>query len=96
MSTGRNDPCPCGSGKKYKQCCLKTGDPKEKARRRLFLILAAVVLAAAVACGMLVSRDVGILVGGVGLAGVAVALWLSAPPPKSSGGADPGAINFGR
>ena len=23
---GRNDPCPCGSGKKYKQCCLKTVD----------------------------------------------------------------------
>jgi len=22
--TGRNDPCPCGSGKKYKQCCLET------------------------------------------------------------------------
>ena len=22
---GRNDPCPCGSGKKYKNCCLKTG-----------------------------------------------------------------------
>ena len=21
--TGRNDPCPCGSGKKYKRCCLK-------------------------------------------------------------------------
>jgi preprotein translocase subunit SecA len=21
---GRNDPCPCGSGKKYKQCCGKT------------------------------------------------------------------------
>ena len=20
--TGRNDPCPCGSGKKYKQCCV--------------------------------------------------------------------------
>jgi len=20
---GRNDPCPCGSGKKYKHCCLK-------------------------------------------------------------------------
>lgn len=20
---GRNDPCPCGSGKKFKQCCLK-------------------------------------------------------------------------
>ncbi len=21
----RNDPCPCGSGKKYKQCCGKQG-----------------------------------------------------------------------
>jgi predicted O-linked N-acetylglucosamine transferase (SPINDLY family) len=21
-TTGRNDPCPCGSGRKYKQCCL--------------------------------------------------------------------------
>ncbi|MDQ3419730.1 MAG: SEC-C metal-binding domain-containing protein [Acidobacteriota bacterium] len=20
--TGRNDPCPCGSGQKYKRCCL--------------------------------------------------------------------------
>jgi len=19
---GRNDPCPCGSGKKYKNCCM--------------------------------------------------------------------------
>ena len=26
---GRNDPCPCGSGKKYKNCCLK----KDRARR---------------------------------------------------------------
>ena len=24
MKPGRNDSCPCGSGKKYKQCCLKT------------------------------------------------------------------------
>ena len=22
IKVGRNDPCPCGSGKKYKQCCL--------------------------------------------------------------------------
>jgi hypothetical protein len=22
MKTGRNDPCPCGSGKKYKHCCM--------------------------------------------------------------------------
>jgi uncharacterized protein YecA (UPF0149 family) len=22
--TGRNEPCPCGSGKKHKKCCLPT------------------------------------------------------------------------
>lgn len=22
VKVGRNDPCPCGSGKKYKNCCL--------------------------------------------------------------------------
>ena len=25
---GRNDPCPCGSGKKYKQCCLRKDESK--------------------------------------------------------------------
>ena len=24
---GRNDPCPCGSGKKFKKCCLASGEP---------------------------------------------------------------------
>jgi preprotein translocase subunit SecA len=26
--TARNEPCPCGSGKKYKQCCGKSGPKK--------------------------------------------------------------------
>jgi len=30
---GRNDPCPCGSGKKYKQCCLAKDEAKERAAR---------------------------------------------------------------
>jgi tetratricopeptide (TPR) repeat protein len=25
---GRNDPCPCGSGKKYKKCCLDSAPPQ--------------------------------------------------------------------
>lgn len=30
--TGRNDPCPCGSGKKYKKCCAKnSGKPAPSA-----------------------------------------------------------------
>jgi hypothetical protein len=28
---GRNDPCPCGSGKKYKKCCMGTGGPPPSA-----------------------------------------------------------------
>ncbi len=28
--TGRNDPCPCGSGRKYKRCCLRKSSPREE------------------------------------------------------------------
>jgi len=28
--TGRNEPCPCGSGKKYKHCCLKRDEAAER------------------------------------------------------------------
>jgi uncharacterized protein YecA (UPF0149 family) len=27
---GRNEPCPCGSGKKYKNCCLRYGPREHK------------------------------------------------------------------
>lgn len=30
--TGRNDPCPCGSGRKYKVCCLKKDKEAEHER----------------------------------------------------------------
>lgn len=33
MSAGRNEPCPCGSGKKYKKCCLaKDAEQKSPAQ----------------------------------------------------------------
>ncbi len=37
MKVGRNAPCPCGSGKKYKKCCLskETPDYRELDHRRL-------------------------------------------------------------
>ena len=32
---GRNDPCPCGSGKKFKNCCMREGlSPEEAAAKR--------------------------------------------------------------
>ena len=30
---GRNDPCPCGSGKKYKQCCMREDEAAARRRR---------------------------------------------------------------
>lgn len=32
--TGRNEPCPCGSGKKYKKCCLDREVPFQKPMKR--------------------------------------------------------------
>ncbi|MEM8728038.1 MAG: SEC-C metal-binding domain-containing protein [Chlamydiota bacterium] len=32
---GRNEPCPCGSGKKYKKCCLQ----KSSAKRHCFNVI---------------------------------------------------------
>jgi tetratricopeptide (TPR) repeat protein len=29
-NSGRNDPCPCGSGKKYKRCCLEKDAASER------------------------------------------------------------------
>ena len=31
--TGRNDPCPCGSGKKYKRCCQEKDETAASAAR---------------------------------------------------------------
>lgn len=32
---GRNEPCPCGSGKKYKQCCMSQTDSASGASKRV-------------------------------------------------------------
>ena len=31
MKVGRNEPCPCGSGKKYKHCCYAKDSVKHEA-----------------------------------------------------------------
>ncbi len=35
MKVGRNDPCPCGSGKKYKQCCMNKSQPQSSLRKKI-------------------------------------------------------------
>ncbi|MEM1204573.1 MAG: SEC-C domain-containing protein [Acidobacteriota bacterium] len=95
MSIGRNELCPCGSGLKYKRCCLVTGSVDDAKRQRTTLIAIVTVVAIALVLAFAVSGQVGAVAGALGGVGVAIWLWLSAPPP-SKGGGDPGAINFGR
>lgn len=41
---GRNDPCPCGSGRKYKHCCLNRPDTASLRTQLLMLLAIAVLL----------------------------------------------------
>ena len=43
---GRNDPCPCGSGRKYKQCCARKQD--QMSRVGLIAVVGVIVAMAAV------------------------------------------------
>ena len=37
VKIGRNAPCPCGSGKKYKKCCLSAQPEKRSAKKQRFI-----------------------------------------------------------
>ena len=45
-TVGRNDPCVCGSGKKYKLCCQKKGGsaPESSTSKTIMYVIAAVLL----------------------------------------------------
>jgi len=96
----RNDPCPCGSGKKYKHCHLGKPMEEEKAavRRhwRVPVTLTAIALIVSILVG--VSSDFG----NGGIVFVACLLFIGGfvvlrkPPPPSGNSRDGGSINFGR
>ena len=44
---GRNDPCNCGSGKKYKHCCAQKGDRLSAATRVWFALIGLMLLVGA-------------------------------------------------
>ena len=43
MKIGRNEPCPCGSAKKYKHCCLMKQASMPASQKFLMLVIALVV-----------------------------------------------------
>ena len=42
MKLGRNDPCPCGSGKKYKKCCLNKPSQVHKFKHDISIVYAGI------------------------------------------------------
>ena len=55
MATGRNEPCPCGSGKKFKHCC--EGKQQAGVSSRLILAVIAAVVIVAVMAAVSNSRE---------------------------------------
>ena len=48
MKVGRNEPCPCDSGRKFKQCCEKTGSKSLRMGNYALLLLALLLTVGAV------------------------------------------------
>ena len=48
MATGRNEPCPCGSGKKYKHCCALKAQRSPWSTRIVAVLIALALLTGAV------------------------------------------------
>jgi hypothetical protein len=70
---GRNDPCPCGSGKKYKACCIN----KSQVRSNIFWKLLAILAVVSIVFGIYFQR---ISVGLGMFIGVTFFLYLAFPP----------------
>lgn len=92
----RNAPCPCGSGKKHKHCCLGKPVASGTGGSRLLLPLLLVVagIGAGILAGIQRSPGAGISVSAGALI-IAGLVWVLRDPPPPSKGGDPGAINFG-
>ena len=106
MKIGRNDPCPCGSGKKYKHCHWGKALPGEEGPSGTSEEMAASNKRSAImilAFGVLVSIGVGfwkgtytaLIVAAAWALGSAAYLSFRNPPPINENAGDPAALNFG-
>ena len=65
--TGRNELCPCGSGRKYKKCCeAKQAHGGRQSRMLLFVVGGAIIAALALAVVSMTTE---------GTAGAGVRIW---------------------
>ncbi len=56
MKTGRNQPCPCGSGLKYKQCCLNKSGGMSLQMKLLVGLVSVIILSG---LGMVLMQVIG-------------------------------------
>lgn len=89
MSVGRNDPCPCGSGKRYKSCCSNKGQKVS----RFTLMALGIGGAVAVLLIVLAMQMKGPAGGVAPVAGTSTSVPVGgAPTPQPPGEAPPGKV----
>ena len=102
----RNDPCPCGSGKKYKHCCQgEMASSKGEVAlashggMETWKISLVSLIAILVAGGALILSDfarVGQILIGVGVLVLLIWAAFRKPPPPREDAGEGAAIDFGR
>ena len=90
-SVGRNDPCPCGSGLKYKQCCEGKALPRMRGRRGWLLGVAALAALALIAWGIMRSQSPSVANPGLGLPPAGTGATAGTTPLASPGAVNPSA-----
>ena len=90
----RNEPCPCGSGKKYKKCC-GAQEQKTPINKRLLGLVGAII---AVACivGAVWDFEMGLRIGVLGTIFVVGGNILLKAPKKKRDRDSGSNIDFGR
>ncbi len=100
----RNDPCPCQSGKKYKQCCLgkkhsadvAVSSQPELPTWKIFLVALVVIILIGGALWLAdLPRVAQVLSATLFILAIIWAAFRRPPPPRTTTG-DAGSINFGR
>ncbi len=106
MKVSRNAPCPCGSGEKYKRCCLQKDEQESRLEAPpppieepslpkipLYLSLGFVVLFALL-FGFWKGIGTGLILGAAGLLGMLIYWGIRGAPAPREGG-DPAGLSFG-
>ncbi len=92
----RNDPCPCGSGKKYKRCCM--GKPPVEVRRKR-LLLPLFMLPIGIGLGIWIGYrsglGVGLAIAGATVVMMGIIMSVYNPPASRASKSDSAAIDFG-